>query len=232
MLSIFFHKSLTTFHETIASFPTVIFTVLLAFMFFYWMVAVVGIIEIDSLDFDLPEGIETNADMGIDASGEGGNLNVLAGVLVRFGLYGIPFAIILSIFAAIAWLISYYAALYLNKAFATGLMHYLIGFGVLMVTMLVSAWLTGKLIAPIRKRIAKIPKHNAKEILGKMALVRSSVVNDTYGEAILEDGGAGLVLKVRSDNTTFAKGDKVVLIKYRPEQNVYLVVSEAEFKHG
>ena len=37
-----------------------------------------------------------------------------------------------------------------------------------------------------------------KTVLGQVAVVRSSKVTESFGEAILEDGGAGLHLKIRS----------------------------------
>lgn len=227
MFGILFHKSLTTFYETLSSFPTAIWTVLLLFLVFYWIVAVLGLVEIDALDFDLPESIEANAEMA-DASSNG----LLAGIMIRFGLYGVPFAIIFSLLTVIAWLVSYYGNFFANKLFPSGLLHYAIGLAIFFVSLFFAAWLTGLLIRPIRRWIAKIPKRTATSILGQVATVRTSVVNTTFGEAILEDGGAGLVLKVRAFDAEFKLGDKVVLLDYLEDDNAYRVVSEAEFNHG
>ena len=61
-------------------------------------------------------------------------------------------------------------------------------------------------------------------------MVRTSRVDNDFGEAVLEDGGAGLILKVRSTgDATFVKGDRVVLLEHLKNENVYRVVSEAEF---
>ena len=69
-----------------------------------------------------------------------------------------------------------------------------------------------------------------KHVIGQVAVVRSSRVDDKFGEAILEDGGAGLLLRVRSrNNKIFNKGDKVVLLERHEESGTYSVISENEF---
>jgi len=71
-----------------------------------------------------------------------------------------------------------------------------------------------------------------KFIIGQTALVRTSRVDDNFGEAVLEDGGAGLILKVRATGSEkFKAGDKVVIFeKIDIENNVYRVISEDDFK--
>ena len=52
----------------------------------------------------------------------------------------------------------------------------------------------------------------------------------SFGEASPEDGGAGLILKVRATgDATFNRGDRVVLFEYHKDSNTYRVISEAEF---
>ena len=95
-------------------------------------------------------------------------------------------------------------------------------------------WLTGIIIAPIRKNIAKIPKRNASSNIGKIAVVRTLSVTDKHGEVELNDGGAGLILKIRSDinNDLLRQGDRVTLIEYLEEANAYRVapVKEKSYK--
>jgi hypothetical protein len=66
--------------------------------------------------------------------------------------------------------------------------------------------------------------------LGQTLKLRTSRVDSTFGEATLNDGGAGLILKVRCDkDNEFQKGDRLVAFKYDQEQNIYHVISEDEF---
>ena len=70
-------------------------------------------------------------------------------------------------------------------------------------------------------------------IIGQTAVVRSSHVTDSSGEALLNDGGAGILLNVRtaSKNQTFSKGDEVVVIEKLNEKNLYRVISKYEFEN-
>jgi hypothetical protein len=55
----------------------------------------------------------------------------------------------------------------------------------------------------------------------------------TFGEATVEDGGAGLIVKVRAfKDEVFARGDKVVLLEYIEAENIYKVISEQEFSNS
>jgi len=82
----------------------------------------------------------------------------------------------------------------------------------------------------LRPFFHKVEQQTIKRVLGQSAVVRTSKVTDSFGEAFLSDGGAGLILKVRSSNNqTFVKGDKVVLLEYLDKENIYRVISEEDF---
>lgn len=232
MFAIFFHKSLTAFYAVLTSFPTALWTVLLLLLVFYWLVAMMGLVEIDSLDFDLPEGVATNTDMDMDFDADASNMSVFASVMVRFGLYGIPFVITLSILGIIGWVLSYYANYIVNDFFPNGIMHYVIGTGILLASLFISMIITGRIVKPLRLRFNSKPQRNHHEFLGKTAVVRTSRVDANFGEAILEDGGAGLIFKVRSKNKEFKLHDKVVLVDYLDNENAYSVISEVDFNNG
>lgn len=145
--------------------------------------------------------------------------------MLKFGLYGVPLVIILSLVSLIGWLLSYLYTSFLHQNFDSGVLYYVFGTGALIFVLVVSMWLTGMIISPIRKNIARIPKRNSANNVGKIAIVRTLSVTDKHGEAELNDGGAGLILKVRSDNSTslLKKGDRVMLVAYLEETNTYRV---------
>jgi len=55
MFAIFLTDNMDPFYQNIASFPTVFFTFFLLVVVLYWLVAVLGLVEIDVLDFDIPD---------------------------------------------------------------------------------------------------------------------------------------------------------------------------------
>ena len=67
-------------------------------------------------------------------------------------------------------------------------------------------------------------------MLGQVAIVRSSRVDRLFGEASFDDGGAGLIIKVRAMNDqVFKRGDRVVLLEFVAQENIYKVISEQDF---
>lgn len=225
MFAIFLTEGMDPFYQNISSFPTVFFTLLLLVVAFYWLVAVMGFVDIEMLDIDIPE---------IDASAEGGSgsggPDALAGLLLKLGLHGVPVTIIVTILTLIGWLISYYIVHFLFGIVPEGVLRYLAGIPVLVGSAYIAAIITAQVIKPLKPLFAKMEQDTVKKLLGQTALVRTSRVDDSFGEATLEDGGAGLILKVRATGSdTFAKGDRVVLLEHILESNVYRVVSEAEF---
>lgn len=223
MFAVLLSPSMDPFYQNIASFPTAIFTFILAICVLYWLSAVLGVIDIDSLDFD---GLETDIALESNVS----SVNALAGIMLKFGLKGIPVTIIVSFLALFSWLASYYGVHYLNPLVPAGLLTFLLNIGILIAAFWLAVLLTSLLIKLIRPLFQKIEQRTYKHILGKTANVRSSVVNEHAGEAFLHDGGAGLILKVRTyKGATFTKGDKVVLLDYLANDNIYLVISEQEF---
>ena len=205
------------FITKISLYPTIVFTGLVMFVTLYWVVSLLGMADMDSVD-----AVETGSDAAVsDLSSTG----FFTGLMLKFGLYGVPLVIILSLVSLIGWLLSYLYTSFLHQNFDSGVLYYVFGTGALIFVLVVSMWLTGMIISPIRKNIARIPKRNSANNVGKIAIVRTLSVTDKHGEAELNDGGAGLILKVRSDNSTslLKKGDRVMLVAYLEETNTYRV---------
>lgn len=226
MFAILLMDDMDPFYQNIASFPTIIFTFVLSLVLLYWLVAVLGLIEIDVLDFDIPDadGMGGNSDSGMT------NANALAGVMLRFGLHGVPVTVILSLISLFGWLICYYLVHFLMGIVPQGFLSFIVGIPVFIASLYLSVLITAGIIKPLRPLFKKTSQETIKRVLGQTAIVRTSRVDNGFGEAVLEDGGAGLLLKVRSiGDVTFEKGDRVALLEYDKEKNTYRVISEEDF---
>ncbi|WP_020407898.1 hypothetical protein [Hahella ganghwensis] len=227
MFAILLSDKMDPFYQNISSFPTVIFTFFLALCVLYWLIAVLGFIDLDILDFDIPD---PDGDLGVNETKFTGP-DVLAGLMLKFGLYGVPVTIIVSFLSLFGWLISYFVVHFLFGLIPDGFLHYLAGIPVLFGSLYIAALITGRVIRPIRKFFISATQNTIKHVLGQTAIVRTSRVDNHFGEVMLDDGGAGLIFKVRSTGKDkFKKGDRVVLLEYLPEQHVYRIISEEEFK--
>lgn len=217
MQRVIMNTAFETFINNISAYPTVFFTALVLFVTLYWLVALLGFVDMDVVDVG-----------DISDIGDAGNASVglLSGILLKFGLYGVPLVVILTGIALIGWVLSYFYSSFLHAQFGHGVLHYAFGTGALMLVLVVSMWLTGLMLSPIRRHIANIPKRHAQSFLGQTAVVRTLTVNDRHGEAMLEDGGAGLIFKVRQltgDDSVIVQGDNVRLVAYDQQQNVYQI---------
>jgi hypothetical protein len=223
MFAILFSKGMDPFYQNISSFPTAIFTFVLALCVLYWLLAVLGVVDIEMLDID---GVDADVDLGNEAT----SANALAAVMLKFGLSGIPVTIIVSFLSLFGWLASYYIVHYLSPMIPAGMLRYSFGLLVLFVAFWLGVLLTAVIVILLRPMFQKVEQQTIKRVLGKSAVVRTSKVTDSFGEAFLDDGGAGLILKVRSEkDQTFVKGDKVVLLEYLENENIYKIVSEQDF---
>ncbi|QAV22667.1 OB-fold-containig protein [Proteus hauseri] len=210
-MNLFFQNSLT--------FPCIIFSALLIIILFYWLCAAFGLLDIDLFNID------SEFDINADATG-------FAGWLTKLGLAGIPITIILTFFTLFGWFISYFSVHWFIRYIDTALLHYFVGFILFIVIAFISLQLTALCLKPIRKKLIMQNKpKSVHQLAGKLATVRSDKVTEIKGEAILEDGGAGLILQIRAPETeNIKRGDSVIIISYDAATHSYQVVTEDEFR--
>lgn len=209
-MNLFFQNSL--------AFPSIIFSALLIIISFYWLCAAFGLLDIDLFNID------SELDINVDATG-------LTGWLTKLGLAGIPVTIILTLFTLFGWFISYFTNYWIINAIETSFIRYLTGFIAFIITSFIALNLTAVCLKPIRKKLMSRNKpKSVHQLIGKLAIVRSANVTENKGEAVLEDGGAGLILQIRAPETeNIKRGDSVVIISYDALTHSYQVVTEDEF---
>lgn len=208
------------FLETTLSFPTSLFSLLLALVTIYWMLVCVGIFDLEPIEIDMQA--VTAADRP--------KAGMSAAVLCALGLADVPRMVTLTLIALFGWPSAYFIQLWLLSSLDLGIFHYPLGlFAALLVVMLagVCAAIVVGVCRPVLNRIKGPP---APPICGQVAVVRSPLVNRHKGHAFLNDGGAGLVLQVRTLGTEdIMRGERVVLLQYIPDEHAYYVVSESQF---
>lgn len=210
-----------------ANFPTVIFTIFLVLSILYWISAMFGFVDLNALDVDVPQA---DGHLSLNAGHDGGFPETLAGFLMKLGLNGVPLTIVITFLALIGWAVSSLLSRYSGVVFGYGWIKYVTGVPIFIGSLYVAVLLTAQIIKPFRTLFSRLDQNSQKKIMGQTAIVRSSRVDEQFGEAFLDDGGAGLILKVRSrNNQQFVHGDKVVLLEYDANKNLYIVISEAEF---
>ena len=206
------------------SFPTFIFGMLLLSMLLYWVIAIFGLVDVDSMDhWSIFDGSH-------HAHGAEDSIGALAGLLLKVGLGGIPATVILTVLFLLSWLISYALAHVVPMPEGWTLVNIVTGIGLFAGALVLGFIATVIVLRPLRKAIAMVaPPEEAKIVLGRTGLVRSAVVNTTQGYGSVEDGGGGLNVQMRSADRELLRGTEVVLIEHMQEHNAWRVVSKAEF---
>lgn len=244
MPEIFTSQAITAFIDNITQFPTLIFTGLMIFVTLYWLVSLLGLVGHHTVDGGHGDisGSHLHGSHTGDLHVTDGNVNhlnhhghdghhadvgFLASLLMRFGLQGVPILVILTLFTLSGWLISYLLMYGVNAWFGSGVEHGLIHYVLAGVALLLTVWLslevTSLIVKPIRNLIKSSPERTANTMLGKVAKVRTLTVDASHGEAVIEESGATLILKVRAFEGNFVMGDSVRLIEYFPNDNSYRI---------
>lgn len=221
MFAILLSDKMDPFYQNISSFPTVIFSLLLVLCLVYWLGAILGLVDLDFLDFELPDA---------DAADAASVAEVLGGLLTKYGLIGVPVTVIVSFLSLFGWLISYFTVHFVFHWIPAGLMQYLAGVPVILVAFYAALFITAWIVKWLRPLFKNSTQPAVKHIIGQTAIVRSSRLDRDFGEVYLDDKGAGLIFSARSNgNNIYKKGDRVVLIEYVKQENIYRVISEHDF---
>ena len=208
---------MTEFLQTALTFPTLLYSILLAFCAIYWLLASTGLVDIDALD-----GL-------LGGDGDSHHASDSAGLLARLGLGGVPIMIVLTVLSFFGWLATYFVHLFLLQHLPAPL-RLIGGIATLVGALAPGVFITSLLLRPVRKLMVKLRPPVAPSLLGRAGTVISPEVDGKHGRAEFADGGAGLILQVRvAPPTTFRRGDRVVLLEHDATANTYLVISESQF---
>ena len=223
------------------SFPGVVYTVLLGVVLVYWAFVVVGAIELgegsdgalDGLGGDSALGAAKGAlhghvdtgdfgDVG-DGDGDADEGSALAHLANALHLKSVPVTAILSLIITFSWLTCTIGMQLVSRTFPRGggsLWAWL----VFVIAPLVALPLTSLAARPLKRVFTQRPATQRRDLIGKTCVVRTGTVTSSFGEALLEDGGAGLVVRVRVDRDVPVKrGDQMLIVEWDGEHESFLV---------
>ncbi len=194
-------QSLSFFH-TLLIFPAVLPTILLGVALIYWLLTILGALDIDFIDFDF--------------SDEGSFLYVA-------GVPGVPSTITLSILTFILWLLCVPATYFLALILPAGFLQIVVGVVILLLALVIAAQITVWIVKPWRKFFAEQTR-SAAHLVGKTCIISTATVDENFGQANYEDGGAGLILNVRAATPNLLKRNmRALIIDYDKDTHSYTV---------
>ena len=223
---------MTEFIANITSYPVSVLTLLLTVILIYWLFTIIGVLGVDLLDGDVEVDVDMDVDVEMDletpSEGPGG----LAGIMLKWGLTGVPITVIVSILVLVSWIICYYLAIV--ASWITALLPFvwvswLLGTVALILSVMIAVPIAATLIKPLKGLFVTHEAVNKSDLVGRVVVVKTSEVTSNFGQGILEDGEAGMLLDIRTEaSETLSKDDEALLVEFLPNDNCYLVVKKTK----
>lgn len=214
------------FLQIALAFPTVVFTTALGVVLAYWLVVVAGAMDIDAfgVDFDLDLDVDTGADSldagGADADVDGPSASSLASLLAALRLRHAPLTVTLSVLILNSWVLSYLGARALMVDSPLPLV--LSGVLIAVLALVLAVPLTSLLTRPLGPLFVVHTGVEKSSFVGQVCIVRSGSVDAKHGRAVIDDGGAGVQVRVRSeDPNSLRRGHRALLIAYDASSDIY-----------
>lgn len=207
-----------SFIDAAFGYPTAVFTALLGVVLFYWVLALVGLVDFESSDLDFD----------VQADGDAGDISTLATYVVAMGLKGVPFSIVVSLIVLLAWTISCLAGMWVLPLVPTLLLNIVAGTAVLLTSVALSILLTARIIRPMRKLFVTHAAIANASLVGQPCIVLTGKVDEKVGRAEVRTRGAGINIRVwaRSPNG-LTKGSTARIAEYDAGSGRYLIEGEA-----
>jgi len=198
------------FNAAIAA-PNLLPTALLIFVMVYWIIVIIGAVDVDAIDIDV--------DMDTDVDGEI-SVSWLNNLLSFFNLGQVPFMIFMTFLVVPLWSGSVMTNYYLNNQ------SLLLGFLILVPLLILSAFIAKIATQPFTKLFNHLENSidGGERQIGKICTLVTSADDARAGQAKVDTGGAPLLLNVITDEgTSMFSGDTAIVLEYLADRNVYLI---------
>ncbi len=221
-----------------AAFPSAIFTVGLGLSLVYWLMVILGALD---LDVGHADADALHALKGIDALAAAKGADALAGAKSALGagsvvgelvpegmsfwlrLRQVPITVAASGVSLFGWIASMLGTRLLTPVVALAVPRPLAGLVVLALSVAVALPLTSLATRPLRRLFNARSAKRRIDFVGTVCRIRTGQVDEKFGQAEVADGGAGLIVEVRATAGTLKRGGAALIIDYDAEREAYLV---------
>jgi hypothetical protein len=135
----------------------------------------------------------------------------------------VPVTTVLSLLVTFSWLASVVAMQIVTRIlpeFGEGFLRWL----VLLAAPLLALPLTILAVRPLSRVFVEKRTTSRADLIGKTCVVRTGKVTEAFGEGTLEDGGAGLVVRVRVDGgQALQRGDHALIVEWDAKRDAFVV---------
>lgn len=205
-----------TLWQLLSSFPTAIPTALLGVLLVYWMLSIVGLV-------DIGESVGFHAD-GVDGAHELPDVHTLAGYLVALGLGGVPLSVAASVLVFCTWLATALLHQYLLAWVPTAPLRMAAGAGVLLFAGALSIPIAARVLKPLRGLFVKHAARTNESLVGLDCRITTGSVDRSFGRADVDAHGASINIRVwAAVPNALDKGARAIIVAYDPATQQYEV---------
>lgn len=220
-------RGMQGFLQTILGFPAVVYTALLGAVLLYWTFVLVSGIDLDD------QGAEGHGDSAGDADGDGdvdgaehaheGAASTAHHVLDLLGaleLRRVPLTVRVSLVVIFAWLVSVLGWVGLGARLPELPLRALLTVASLLLGVRLAGWVARPLVPVFTPKRAP----SQADLGGRDAEVTTGRVDRGFGQVLVQDGGAGLLVDARYEGPSpLGKGAKVIVTHWDAERGVAYV---------
>jgi hypothetical protein len=148
----------------------------------------------------------------------------MAGIVAALKLRSAPATVVLSVLVLFSWLLAMAGMQSFEALAVGGVAATMFKLAVLVVAPVLALLPTSLAVRPLARVFTPpvAPKHAS--LVGKICTIRTGTVTDRFGEATLEDGGAGVVVRVRVESgEKLGRGDQAVIVGYDADRQEFTV---------
>lgn len=202
--------------------PNIIPTLIFGFVMSYWLLVILGALDMSSLDIDLEFDVEADIEIDYDAdlasTGEH-DVSFLNNVLRFFNLKDIPLMFFITF-----WIFP--------TLFANALINNIIGIETFLPSLVIflpisfiSLFIAKYATMPFVKMFKALEdeSESAIDLLGRIVTIKFPISDSKIGQAESYENGSSLLLNVKTKNGEMQKGDQAMLVKYISKDDCYLV---------
>jgi hypothetical protein len=175
------------FVDAALSFPAVLLSVLLAIVVIYWLLVLIGTLDVEIGDLELADGI---------------------------GLGGVPVTVTVSVLTVVAWFVSLTGTVLLD-GFSTPI-RVIAGIGVLVIA-IVAGLIAARLVAlPLRRLYVTGGEASRNDFLGRECVIRTGSVTGEFGQAEVTaaDGSSAIIQVRQTGEHEFTNGRSALIFDY------------------
>ncbi|MFW5420696.1 DUF1449 family protein [Nocardiopsis sp. CNT-189] len=200
------------FLDAALGFPTALFSFAMAAVLAYWVLALLGALDVDLLDSGAGDG---------DGTGP-------AALLGAAGLRGVPATVSLSLLIALAWFFSLVGNVVIDSLAGSLSTPVLIVLGVLALIIAATlAWgVTSAIVMGVRRFLPGVrAARTSGKLVGRTCTVRTLRVDREFGQAEVVSGdGTTMLIQVRTiDDEPLASGDTALIFDHDAEAGFFRV---------